>query len=118
MKSQTKQEGVGLKNKSNNEPHEPRLKNGTVAFDLSTLTLCGARTRAGQPCKRFGNLKNGRCRLHGGLSQGPSTEKGLKKSQQANYKHGYYSLETRAEMLELKQLIKESKRLIKLLTGK
>ena len=93
--------------------HEPRLKNGTVAFDLSTLPLCGAKTRSGEQCKRYGNLKNGRCRLHGGLSKGPTTKDGLQKSQQANYKHGHYSRETREEMLELTQLLKESKRLIK-----
>ena len=39
------------------------------------ITLCGARTRKGHPC-RCRALKNGRCRLHGGLSTGPKTEGG------------------------------------------
>ena len=64
----------------NNEPHEPRLLNGTIAYDLTTLTLCGALTRSGASCRRYGNLKSGRCRLHGGLSTGPRTKEGLEKS--------------------------------------
>lgn len=37
--------------------------------------LCGAKTRKGQACRCLA-LKNGRCRLHGGLSTGPKTEDG------------------------------------------
>jgi hypothetical protein len=40
-----------------------------------TRPRCGARTRAGSPCKRLA-LRNGRCRNHGGLSTGPKTEAG------------------------------------------
>lgn len=32
---------------------------------------CGAKTRAGTPCKRRDLYASGRCRLHGGLSTGP-----------------------------------------------
>lgn len=32
---------------------------------------CGAKTRSGEPCQRWGSEKNGRCRLHGGASTGP-----------------------------------------------
>ena len=38
-------------------------------------SLCGAKTRAGEPCKRKA-LENGRCRNHGGLSTGPKTAAG------------------------------------------
>lgn len=41
---------------------------------------CGAKTRAGTPCKRKDLFDNGRCRLHGGLSTGPLTAKGKKRS--------------------------------------
>ncbi|MDZ5432879.1 HGGxSTG domain-containing protein [Pseudomonas fluorescens] len=34
---------------------------------------CGAKTRAGTPCKRRDLYKSGRCRLHGGLSTGPKS---------------------------------------------
>lgn len=37
--------------------------------------LCGAKTRKGQACRCLA-LKNGRCRLHGGLSTGPKTKDG------------------------------------------
>lgn len=43
--------------------------------DLQGLT-CGARTRAGTPCRRVDLSDNGRCRLHGGLSTGPRTKEG------------------------------------------
>lgn len=41
---------------------------------------CGARTRAGTPCKQKGICDNGRYKLHGGLSTGPKTPKGKRKS--------------------------------------
>lgn len=37
---------------------------------------CGARTRAGTPCKLKGLYTSGRCKLHGGLSTGPKTPEG------------------------------------------
>lgn len=41
---------------------------------------CGARTRAGTPCKRRDLCRSGRCKLHGGLSTGPRTVKGKRRS--------------------------------------
>lgn len=41
---------------------------------------CGARTRAGTPCKRRDLYRSGRCKLHGGLSTGPRTAKGKRRS--------------------------------------
>ncbi len=43
-------------------------------FDLSTLPTCGARTRSGGLCKHKGNLRNGRCKRHGGASTGPTNQ--------------------------------------------
>jgi len=37
---------------------------------------CGARTRAGHPCRRKGTGKGRRCRNHGGRSTGPRTIEG------------------------------------------
>jgi hypothetical protein len=37
---------------------------------------CGAKTRAGRPCRRKGLGKGGRCANHGGESTGPRTEAG------------------------------------------
>jgi hypothetical protein len=51
--------------------------------------LCGARCRDGHPCKaraawnpHFGKLSK-RCRFHGGLSTGPRSEAGKRKSLKA-----------------------------------
>jgi len=41
---------------------------------------CGAKTRAGTPCKQRGLYDSGRCRLHGGRSTGPRTEEGKRRS--------------------------------------
>lgn len=42
---------------------------------------CGAKTRAGTPCKRHDiSLSNGRCRLHGGHSTGPTSKRGKARS--------------------------------------
>lgn len=41
---------------------------------------CGAKTRAGTPCKITSIYSNGRCKLHGGLSTGPKTKKGKQQS--------------------------------------
>jgi len=40
-------------------------------FDLTTLPICGARTRSSGLCKHKGNTRNGRCKRHGGASTGP-----------------------------------------------
>lgn len=37
---------------------------------------CGARTRAGTPCKQRSIYRNGRCKFHGGPSTGPRTAAG------------------------------------------
>ncbi len=43
--------------------------------------LCGAKTRSGKPCKNDGtSYSNGRCKLHGGASTGPTTEAGRRQS--------------------------------------
>lgn len=43
--------------------------------DLVGMT-CGAVTRAGTPCKQKAIYSNGRCKFHGGLATGPTTEAG------------------------------------------
>lgn len=49
-------------------------------------------------------MKNGRCRLHGGLSTGPKSEEGKVRSRKGNYKHGLYSIESRAVLKLVKKL--------------
>ena len=50
--------------------------------------ICLAKTRSGNPCRRAGSPKNGRCHLHGGKSTGPRTEEGRARIAAAQFKHG------------------------------
>ena len=66
-----------------NDPKVPRKKRG----------ICGARTRRDTPCqappvwnKVQDKAKNGRCKLHGGLSTGPRTEAGREAIRVSNRK--------------------------------
>ena len=45
------------------------------SMEIMRIT-CGARTRAGHPCRRKGTGKGRRCRNHGGRSTGPRTIEG------------------------------------------
>ena len=58
-----------------------------VSIFFRTHTYCGARTRAGTPCKRKDIwYPSGRCKLHGGLSTGPKTKKGKRRSAKNGFK--------------------------------
>lgn len=80
-----------------------------LQFEGLPHARCGARTRQGAPCKN-GRMLNGRCRMHGGLSTGP-TEVGRQRISRANWKHGAYSREQQECRARLKQ-IQESNRLM------
>ena len=47
---------------------------------------CGAKTRAGTPCKLTSIYDNGRCKFHGGLSTGPKTQEGKRRSAMNGFK--------------------------------
>jgi len=59
------------------------------------LPLCGARCRDGHPCQARATrdaetgclVRNGRCRLHGGLSTGARTPEGLQRIGEASRQH-------------------------------
>ncbi len=53
---------------------------------VTRVRLCGAKTRAGHPC-RASAMPNGRCRMHGGSS--PGAPKGNRNA----WKHGLRSAE-------------------------
>src|SRR5262249_55455666 len=66
---------------------------------------CGARSkRTGKPCQGAA-MPNGRCKVHGGKSTGPRTPEGLERSRRANWKHGHFSREAKAERLRLRAAI-------------
>jgi len=64
------------------------------------IPRCGAKTRAGHPCKRFA-MANGRCELHGGKSTGP---RDLSKS---HLKHGRFSKAALSERQAFAALLRE-----------
>jgi len=47
--------------------------------ELNARRYCGAKTKAGTSCKQMGIYESGRCKLHGGLSTGPTSEEGKRK---------------------------------------
>jgi hypothetical protein len=66
---------------------------------------CGAKTRNGTRCLNPG-MRNGRCRVHGGLSTGPRTPQGLERSRRARWVHGERSQETRVRHRHLRLIRK------------
>ena len=61
------------------------------------MQLCNAKTRSGGGCKRFGNVKIGRCHLHGGKSTGPRTEDDQKRLTASKTIHGRFTKVERAK---------------------
>jgi hypothetical protein len=58
-----------------------------VVTPKSERPRCGARTRVNTPCRalaiwdrQLDRPRNGRCRMHGGLSTGPKTAEGRRRS--------------------------------------
>ncbi len=63
---------------------------------------CGARCRDGRPCQarpvwdqERDRPRNGKCRMHGGLSTGPRTEEGRKRAMEGARRGGTISAERR-----------------------
>jgi hypothetical protein len=88
-----------------------RLKNGNPSGDFSKAARCGAKTRRGTACQ-CPAMKNGRCRLHGGLSTGPKTTKGIERIRRAKTKHGLYSAKAIAERKQFRDLFKDCREVL------
>jgi hypothetical protein len=100
---------MGGAEKIEETPHEKRggwLKNGNLPGDLSRVPRCGAKTRRGTCCQ-CPAMRNGRCRLHGGLSTGAKTAEGIERIRRAVTKHGRYSQGARAEHQYFRDLLKK-----------
>lgn len=80
------------------------LRNGNPRGNPNAAPRCGAKTRAGCPC-RAPAMKNGRCRMHGGASTGPSAE-GRARIAAARTIHGQRT----AAMRALDRLVTATKR--------
>ena len=78
--------------------------------DLAGMT-CGAVTRAGTPCKQKAICSNGRCKFHGGMATGPTTEAGKEQSRINGRKGGRprkaSAIETEALSQQGAQLLKD-----------
>ena len=75
--------------------------------------MCGAKTRAGTPCRNL-PMKNGRCRMHGGGSTGPRTAAGVARQRAAVTIHGGRSRETREFRALVRHLRADARRLTEL----
>ena len=79
---------------------------------------CGAKakTNGHQPCRRIA-MANGRCHLHGGKTPfhnpGPKTKEGKFRQKMARWKHGLYSAESKAEMRQIREFIRQCKQDLK-----
>jgi len=60
--------------------------------NLAKAPRCGAKTRAGRPCRQAAVRGRSRCRMHGGAkgSGGP------RENRNGNFKHGLYTVEAKA----------------------
>jgi hypothetical protein len=76
---------------------------------------CGAKTRRGPPCQRPANLRNGKCRLHGGASSGPRTKEGRAKIAAANLKTGEFTKEKIAVHKEQAKIARDIRAQIKVI---
>ncbi|MFH1254649.1 MAG: HGGxSTG domain-containing protein [bacterium] len=77
-----------------------------LAKVLLQAKRCGAKSRRNnhQPCRQPA-MKNGRCRLHGGLSTGPKTQQGKERAAKANFKHGRYTNQAILERKFVRQMM-------------
>ena len=82
-----------------------RLKNGNPRGNPANSPRCGAKTRAGPSCRQPA-MKNGRCRLHGGMSPGaPRGERN------GNYRHGLRTIEVAEQRRQAAAVRRELRRL-------
>jgi hypothetical protein len=92
-----------------------RLPDWRITLPLAHASpRCGARTRAGAPC-RAAAMPAGRCRIHGGASTGPRTAEGLERMRAAKTTHGQRTAEMERMRKMVRGLMAEAKRLVELM---
>jgi uncharacterized protein YjcR len=85
-----------VKQKSEKQPH-------ALELIFETTKLCGAKTRAGAPCKSPPVRGKNRCRMHGG-AKGSGAPIGNKNA----LKHGFYTKDSLVLMKMAKKLLRDS----------
>ena len=88
------------------------LRQADIARRLANLAAalrCGARTRAGHPCRQAAVRGRTRCRMHGGAlgSGGPRGERN------GNFKHGLFTRESIAERKAVRARLRELRALLR-----
>ena len=68
---------------------------------------CGAKTRAGTPCKNPAVTGKARCRMHGGKSTGAKTAEGRARLSALHLKHGRSTTAAKAEAKRRAQVGRE-----------
>jgi hypothetical protein len=87
------------------DPMHPAQEPG----QLHQAARCGAKTRAGTPCRSPAVTGRGRCRMHGG-APGSGGPKGRRNG---NYKHGRYTAEAIASRRWIRQLTRDVRAMTK-----
>ena len=103
------------------DPMHPREIASPVSENYSCTEIasgvaqpaCGAKTRSGAPCRNL-PMKNGRCRMHGGMSTGPRTEMGILRWRAAVTVHGGRSREMMEFRRQMRRLQADARRLIEM----
>lgn len=90
--------------------HDP-MRQADVARRLSNMAgarRCGAKTRAGHPCRQAAVRDSRRCRMHGGAkgSGGPPGERN------GRFKHGLYTREVKTIRRVMRERVREIKALV------
>ncbi len=100
--------GLGRRGEEGKMTHEPHKHGWRDALEVAhAAKRCGAKRKSDRkPCQGPA-MRNGRCRVHGGLSTGPKTPEGLARSRRSNWKHGHNSAEARSERATARTLLRE-----------
>jgi hypothetical protein len=88
-----------------------RLPDWRVTMPLAhACARCGARTRTGTSC-RSPAMRNSRCRMHGGMSTGPTSPEGLARIVAARTVHGAYGAKERNFRELVREMREDARRL-------
>jgi hypothetical protein len=92
--------------------HDP-MRQADIARRLTNLAKarrCGAKTRAGHPCRQAAVRERGRCRMHGG-AKGSGGPRG---NRNGNFRHRLYTHETETLRKVMRAKVREIKALVQL----
>ena len=90
--------------------HDP-MRQADIARRLANLAKgrrCGAKTRAGHPCRQAAVRGRIRCRMHGG-AKGSGGPRG---NRNGNFKHGLYTREAKATRRVMRATVREIRALV------